>query len=84
MTIDEVQKWCCDNSIDARMILRGNDCMLRHDQAESQISCPPFGEIFYWELFIRGKGYPSSPSDTERLVTGKLTVEEFLAEVRRH
>ncbi len=84
MTIDEVQKWCRDNSVNARMILRGKDCMIRHDAEISQVSCPPLGEIFYWELFIRGKGYPSSPSDTERLVTGKLTVEEFLAEVRRH
>lgn len=84
MTIDEVQNWCRDNSVDARMILRGKDFLIRHDGKESQASCPPLAEIFYWELFIRGKGYPSSPSDTERLVTGMLTVEQFLAEVRRH
>ena len=84
MTIDEVQKWCRDKSVDARMILRGKDFLIHHDTQGSQASCPPMEEIYYWELFIRGKGYPSSPSDTERLVTGKMTVEDFLREVSRH
>ncbi len=84
MTTDEVQKWCQDNSVDARMILRGKDYLISHDAQGSHASCPPLEKIFYWELFIRGKGYPSSPSDTERLVTGKMTMEQFLAEVRRH
>ncbi len=84
MTIEEVQQWCRDNGADARMILRGKDFVLHHDAEGPQSSCLPIEEIFYWELFIGGKGYPSSPSDTERLVDGRLTLEDFIRLVDRH
>ncbi len=84
MNIDELRSWCRENRINARMILRGKDFLVRHDAEGSDPSCPPLTDLFYWELFIEGKGYPSSPSDTERLVTGKMTVEEFIRSVRRH
>ena len=84
MNITEVQQWCRDNGVDARMILRGKDFVIRHDTERLQDSCPPLEDIFYWELFIEGKGYPSSPSDTERLVDGRLTLEEFSRLVNRH
>lgn len=84
MNITEVQQWCKGNGVDARMILRGKDFVIRHDSEKLQDSCPSLEDIFYWELFIEGKGYPSSPSDTERLVDGRLTLEEFIRIVNRH
>lgn len=66
------------------MILRGKDFFIRHDAQELHGPCPSLEDIFYWELFINGKGYPSSPSDTERLVDGRLTVDEFIRLISRH
>ena len=84
MTIDEVQRWCRDNGVDARMILRGKDFVLRHDAEGPQVPCPPIDEIYYWELFIEGKSYPSSPSDTERLVKGRMKLDDFVCINSRH
>ena len=74
MTIDEVQQWCRDNGVDARMILRGKDFVLHHDAEGPQVSCPPIDEIYYWELFFEGKSYPSSSAfHRSRLTVGTLS-----------
>ncbi len=78
MNIDDVQQWCRANGIDARMIIRGGDFSIRHDAQESQASYPPMDEVFHWELIVEGKRCPTSTSDMERLVTGKMKLEDFL------
>jgi hypothetical protein len=41
-------------------------------------------DILHWELIAEGKRCPTSPSDMERLVTGKMTLEGFLGRIREY
>ncbi len=84
MNIDDVQEWCRDNRIDARMIIRGGDFSIRHDAQGSQPSGPSINELLHWELTVEGKRCPTSPSDMERLVTGKMTLDDFLRRLRTY
>lgn len=77
MTFEQVQAWCRANGADARGISRGKDFLIR--QADSQLpdSLPSLGAVFHWELRVGDKRYSTSPSDMERLVAGKMTLDIF-------
>ena len=77
MTVKDVQAWCKANKLDARGIIRGAEFFIRHGDAGSTASQPPIGEVLHWQVTIGGQSYPSSPSDMERLVTGKMSLEDF-------
>lgn len=78
MNIDDVQRLCRDRQIVARGVVRGADFTIRQDGTGSSTLQARVQDIFHWELQIAGIRYPCSPSDMERLVTGKITLEEFI------
>ena len=78
MTIDDVQQWCQANGVDVRMIVRGADFPIRHDAKGSPASSPSMDDLLHWEVIDEGARCPTSPSDMERLVTGKMKLEDFV------
>ncbi len=84
MNIDDVQQWCQAKGVDAKMIVRGSEFPVRHDAQGSEASFPSMKDLLHWELIVEGKRCPTSPSDMERLVTGKMTLEGFLGRIREY
>ena len=82
MNIENVQQWCQSNSVDVRMIIRGGEFAITHDSQGDQASCPSMDELLHWEITVNGRRCPTSPSDMERLVAGKMKLEEFLKRLR--
>jgi len=78
MNMDDVQRLCRDRQVVARGIVRGAEFTIGHDGTESSAFDHRVQDIFHWEVHIAGNRYPCSPSDMERLVTGKMTLEEFV------
>jgi len=76
MTVKEVQDWCRANKVDAHGFVRGGEFFIRHADGNS-VSIPS-GEVLHWEVTIGGQTCPSSTSDMERLVTGKIDLENFV------
>ncbi|HWP58042.1 MAG TPA: hypothetical protein VNL14_09160 [Candidatus Acidoferrales bacterium] len=79
MTFEEIHAWCRANGADARGIVRGREFFIRHGEQRLPDGLPSLGEVFHWDLQVGGNRYPTSPSDMERLVTGKMTLEAFAA-----
>jgi hypothetical protein len=75
-TIKEVQDWCRANKVDAHGYVRGGEFHIRH--ADGNSASPPSGEVLHWEVTINGQSCPSSTSDMERLVSGKIPPDDFL------
>jgi hypothetical protein len=75
MTLEEVHNWCRANGVDVRGIYRGKDFVIRGNEALATETLPSIGEMFHWDLQIDGKHYPISPSDMERLVSGKMRLD---------
>ncbi len=84
MNIDDVQQWCQAKGVDAKMIVRGAEFSIRHDAQGSKASFPSMKDLLHWELIVEGKRCPTSPSDMERLVTGKMPLEGFLGRIREY
>ena len=84
MNIDEVQQWCQAKGVDAKMIVRGAEFSISSDAQGSMASLPSMKDLLHWELIAEGKRCPTSPSDMERLVTGKMTLEGFLGRIREY
>ena len=82
MTIAEVHRWCQEHAVDARAILRGSDFSIRHGAPLS--SPPPIEQVFHWELIVEGRRCPTSSSDMARLITGKMTLEDFTRRLRAY
>jgi hypothetical protein len=77
MTFEQVQAWCRANGADARGISRGKEFFIRRNEAAPPANLPSVGEVFHWDLQVADKHYPTSPSDMERLVSGKMTLDAF-------
>lgn len=77
MTIKDVEEWCRANNITARAIARGREFTVGGG------SSIPLTEVFHWELTIAGQSYPTSTSDMERLVAGKLDPADFATLMKR-
>jgi len=84
MNIDDVQQWCQAKGVDAKMIVRGSEFPIHHDSPGFKASFPSMKDLLHWELIAEGKRCPTSPSDMERLVTGKMTLEGFLGRIREY
>jgi len=84
MTINDVQQWCREHTVDARAILRGADFSVRHDAPEGAAPPPPIQQVFHWELIVEGRKCPTSSSDMERLVTGKMALDDFVRRLRAY
>jgi len=73
MTIDDVHAWCRVHRATARGFVRGREFTAGGDKAPAE----SLKDVLHWELAIDGVKYPTSTSDMERLVTGKLSVDQF-------
>ncbi|MGH7767547.1 MAG: hypothetical protein ACREQP_08850 [Candidatus Binatia bacterium] len=74
MTIKEIQEWCRANKVDAHGYVRGGEFFIKQGDGSPQ----PSGEVLHWELTINGQSCPSSTSDMERLVKGKIPLDDFV------
>jgi hypothetical protein len=83
MTFDQVLKWCRDNRADARGIYRARDFFILGSDDRLPDSLPPIGALFHWDVRLNETQLAVSPSDMERLVSGKMTLEQFKATHRR-
>jgi hypothetical protein len=78
MTVKEVQDWCRANKVDAHGFVRGGEFFLRQNGEASSGSLPSLANVLHWEVTIGGETCPSSTSDMERLVSGKIPPDDFL------
>jgi hypothetical protein len=83
MTFEQVMQWCRDNGADARGIYRARDFWIRRSDDRLPDNLPPMGALFHWDVQLSETELAVSPSDMERLVNGKMTLEEFKATHRR-
>jgi len=82
MTFDEVLAWCRANQADVRGVYRGNTVPISGNDECLPGSLPLLGEIFHWDLRLGDLRHPVSASDLERLVTGKMTIEDLKSTIR--
>ncbi|MPZ75478.1 MAG: hypothetical protein GEU77_03055 [Deltaproteobacteria bacterium] len=83
MTFEQVLTWCRNNSADARGIYRAKDLSIRQSDQRLPDNLPALGEIFHWDVQLGDLQLVTSASDMERLVSGKMTLEEFKGTHRR-
>ena len=79
MTIDDIHRWCLAHRATARGFVRGREFTAGGDKAPAE----SLKDVLHWELAIDGVKYPTSTSDMERLVQGKITVEQFVQVMSR-
>jgi hypothetical protein len=77
MTFDQIHAWCRTNGADARGIYRGREFCIRQTEDRLPADLPSLSQVFHWDLQVGERRYPTSPSDMERLVTGKMTLDAF-------
>jgi hypothetical protein len=83
MTVKDVREWCKANGIDARGIIRGGEFFIRHASEETSSNLPTAQQVLHWDLHIGERRLPASPSDMERLVTGKIRLENLIQAMSR-
>ena len=83
MTFEQVMHWCRNNGADARGIYRARDFWIRRSDDRLPDGLPAIGALFHWDVRLSETQLAVSPSDMERLVNGKMTLEEFKATHRR-
>jgi hypothetical protein len=83
MTFEQVLKWCRENGADARGIYRARDFFIRRSDDRLPDNLPAIGVLFHWDVQLNETRLAVSPSDMERLVSGKMSLEEFKATHRR-
>jgi hypothetical protein len=83
MTFEQVLQWCHDNGADARGIYRARDFWIRRADDRLPENLPAMGALFHWDVQLSGTQLAVSPSDMERMVNGKMTLEQFKATHRR-
>ena len=82
MTFADVLEWCRKNRADVRGVYRGKDVSISHQDSTLPASLPALGEIFHWDLEMPELNHYVSSSDFERIVTGRLTIDEFKSTLR--
>lgn len=82
MTFEQVLQWCRDNGADARGIYRARDFWIRRSDRLPD-NLPAIGALFHWDVRLNETQLAVSPSDMERMVKGKMTLEQFKATHRR-
>jgi hypothetical protein len=83
MTVKDMQEWCKANRLDARGIVRGGEFFIRHATEETSANLPTAQQVLHWDLHIGERRLPASPSDMERLVTGKISLENLIQAMSR-
>ena len=82
MTFADVLEWCRKNRADVRGVYRGKDISLSHQDSALPASLPALSEIFHWDVEMPELNHYVSSSDFERIVTGRLTIDEFKSTLR--
>lgn len=82
MTFEQVLQWCRDNGADARGIYRARDFWIRRSDRLPD-NLPAIGALFHWDVRLSEMQLAVSPSDMERMVNGKMTLDQFKATHRR-
>ena len=82
MTFADVLSWCWKNHAEVRGIYRGKDISISHKDKDLPGMLPAIGEIFHWEVQVADLDHYVSSSDFERIVMGKLTLEQFKSTLR--
>ena len=83
MTVKDVQEWCKANQLDARGIIRGGEFFIRHAAEETSSGFPSAQQVLHWDLHIGDRRLPASPSDMERLVAGKISLDSLIQAMSR-
>jgi len=83
MTVKDVQEWCKANRLDARGIIRGGEFFIRHASGETSSNLPAAQQVLHWDLHIGERRLPASPSDMERLVAGKISLDNLIQAMNR-
>ena len=83
MTFADVLDWCRKNHADVRGVYRGKDISISHKDKELPGALPAIGEIFHWDVDMPDLNHYVSSSDFERILTGRLTIEQFKSTLRR-
>jgi hypothetical protein len=83
MTVKAVQEWCKANRLDARGIIRGGEFFIRHALEETPANLPTVQQVLHWDLHIGERRLPASPSDMERLVSGKISLDNLIQAMSR-
>ena len=84
MNIEEVREWCKSKGVSAKMIVRGAEFPIGQNSQQPSGSFPAMKDLLHWELIVEGKRCPTSTSDMERLVTGKMNLEDFVKRIRQY
>jgi len=82
MTFVDVLDWCKKNHADVRGVCRGKDISISYKDTALPSVLPSIGEIFHWDLEMADLNHYVSGSDFERIVTGKLTIDDFKSTLR--
>lgn len=80
MTMKEIQAWCRAHNIDARGFVRGAEFSLAGGDKAFAHSLE---DVLHWEVTVAGEKLPCSPSDMLRLVSGKISVDDFVKAMAR-
>ena len=83
MTFDDVFNWCKKERADVRGVYRGKDLSISHKDPRLPAALPSIGAVFHWDVEIGDWNHYVSGSDMERLVTGKMTLDQFKSTLRR-
>jgi hypothetical protein len=83
MTFDQVLTWCRSNGADARGIYRARDFFIRRADDRLPDNLPAIGALFHWDVQIGESRLAISPSDMERLISGRMSLDQFKAVHRR-
>ena len=83
MTFAEVFAWCKKNHADARAIGRAMAIPISHKDNQLPSTLPPMSTVMHWDLTIGEWSHYTSGSDMERIVTGKMTLEQFKSTLQR-
>lgn len=83
MTFADVLEWCRKNRADVRGVYRGKDISISQKDSALPSVLPAIGEIFHWDVDLGDWDHYVSGSDFERMVTGRLTIDEFKSTLRR-
>ena len=82
MTFADVLEWCRKNHADVRGVYRGKDISISQQDSTLPASLPAMSEIFHWDVEMPELNHYVSSSDFERMVTGRLTFDEFKSTLR--
>ena len=82
MTFADVLDWCRKNHAEVRGVYRNKDISISHKDADLPSALPPISAIFHWDLKMPELNHYVSSSDFERIVNGKLTIEDFKGTLR--